>query len=121
VAKILVAEDDEQVRGMLHQMLERAGHDVAVARDGRQAVKMYRREPADVMITDMAMPKKHGYEAIRELKERFPDLKSIAITGWGSELLDLADSNGASLTMAKPVGQAELLQAVDDLLGDPDQ
>ena len=111
-----MAEDDEQVRTMLHEMLKRAGHDVVVARDGRQAVKMYQREPADVMITDMAMPKKHGYEAIGEIRHRFPDLKSIAITGWGSELLDLAESYGASRTMAKPVGQTELLDTIDDLL-----
>ena len=118
MARILLAEDDEQVRTMLGEMLERAGHDVVVAPDGRQAVKMYKREPADLMITDMAMPKKHGYEVIGEIRQRFPDLRSIAITGWGSELLALADTYGASRTLSKPVAKAELLQAVDDLLAD---
>ena len=65
--RILIIDDDTQLRQMLRQLLERQGYEVADAPDGREAMKLYRRSPADLIITDIIMPEKEGIETIIEL------------------------------------------------------
>ncbi|MDY6987588.1 MAG: response regulator [Thermodesulfobacteriota bacterium] len=120
-ARILVVDDDVQIREMLRQLLERAGYEVAEAPDGRQGIRLYRQEPADLVITDIIMPEKEGLETIRELRRDFPDVKILAISGGGRVLADeylrLAKQFGAERTLAKPFDQKELLEAVHELVG----
>lgn len=120
MARILIIEDDQQVRGMLRQTLAQAGHEVVEAADGRAGARLHRAEPADLIITDLYMPEKEGLEMIRELVQDFPDIKIIAISGGGSivrgDYLPLATNLGALRTFQKPLDVQEILKAIQDIL-----
>ncbi len=117
---VLVIDDDDKVRTMLRQSLEREGYDVLEAGDGKEGLKIFREKGADLIITDLIMPEKEGLETITELRQDYPDVKVIAISGGGrvspDEYLHLAKSLGAHLTLTKPFEREELLEAVRDLL-----
>lgn len=120
MARILVIEDEPLVRELLEATVKNAGHEVAVAADGDEGLKLYRDRPADVVITDIFMPEKEGLETIEQLRRVHPAVKVIAISG-GSPLrqidvLSWATLMGASFTFRKPVDRAELLQAIDKCL-----
>jgi len=121
MARILIIDDEEQMRGMLRQMLERAGYEVIDAADGKEGMKLFRREPADLIITDLLMPEKEGLETIMELRREFPGTKIIAISGGGREgildFLPAARKLGACATLAKPFERQEMLDAVAKALG----
>ena len=84
MARLLLADDDANVRSVLRRMLERDGHEVRVARDGFEASKMFRESPADVMILDLYMPGQEGLETLLELRAEFPDTRVIVISGGGA-------------------------------------
>ena len=120
MAKILLVEDDDLVRDMLTQLLERSGHEVASAADGEEATEYLRTGHPDIMVTDIIMPKKSGITLISEVKNRHPNLEIIAISGGGRldpiGYLDLSESLGASVSFEKPVDNNALLMAIDLLL-----
>jgi len=122
MARILLIEDDEPIRGMFSELLVRAGHEVVPMANGRDAAKVRREIAASLVITDILMPERDGLEAIGELREDAPDVKIIAISGGrkiGPELyLESAAALGADRTFAKPIDGVELLAAVDELLGE---
>ena len=121
--RILVIDDDVQMRQMLKQMLERQGYEVIDAPDGKEGLKLYRQAPTDLIITDIIMPEKEGVETIIELKRDFPDVKIIAISG-GSRGLDAHNclsyvkGLGVSHIFTKPFEHTELLEAIQELLGE---
>lgn len=120
MAKILVIDDDRQVRQMIMLTLQRDGFTVFEAEDGNQAMEMYRRERFDLVITDIVMPGKEGIETIMEMKGVDPDASIIAISGGGrinpEDYLTWARRFGVDRTFTKPVDRAELLAAVHELL-----
>ncbi len=120
MAKILLVEDDNLVRDMLTQVLQRASHTVTTATNGEEATDMLRTESPDIMITDIIMPKKSGITLISEVKNRHPNLEIIAISGGGrldpTGYLDLSESLGASVSFEKPIDNNALLMAIDLLL-----
>ncbi len=120
--RILVIDDDVQVRQMLKQTLEREGYEVVDAADGNEGIKLYRDEPTDLIITDIIMPDKEGIETIIELKRDFPDVKIIAVSGGGRidsrNYLEVAHGFGVDRTFTKPFDRAELLEAIQQLLDD---
>jgi CheY-like chemotaxis protein len=84
MARILVIDDDRDLRTLLLYELRAAGHDVRAACDGAEGLALQHELPADVVVTDIYMPEKEGIETIRELKEQFPKVKIIAMSGGGS-------------------------------------
>ena len=116
--RILVIEDDDSMRMMFHEMLEMAGHEVVEARDGDEAFIRCRHGIVDLIITDLIMPQRSGFEIIQGLKREFPELKVIAVTGWGRHLLPLARDFGADRMFEKPIGQDDLIGAIGELLGE---
>ena len=120
MARILVIDDDPQVRAMLRQMLERAGYEVVDARDGKEAIKRYHEERVDLVITDLIMPEMEGIETIMELQRDNPDAKIIAISGGGrigpESYLHIAEQLGALRTFAKPIEREEFLETVEEVL-----
>ncbi len=120
--RILIIEDDAEIRDLLSILLKRAGHLVDVAGDGIAGIHAFRTNPADLIITDLVMPGKEGLETIVDLKREFPDLKIIAISGGGvdgqNNYLNAARLCGASLTFRKPFSNQELVDAVNRLLLD---
>lgn len=124
MARVLVIDDDSQIRSMLRQMLERIGHEVDEAADGIQGVARFRRTPAELVITDLCMPAQEGIATIRQIVERAPDVQIIALSGGGAgeidsdpaERLSAAKRSGALRTLRKPIEWDELSEAVDALL-----
>lgn len=121
MARVLIADDEADVRTLLQRTLELAGHEVRVARDGNQALAALREGPVDVAVVDIYMPGKDGIETIMDIRRRHPDTKIIAITGseptTGKAMLHMARKLGAHLALAKPFTLEELLAAMLQVLG----
>jgi DNA-binding response OmpR family regulator len=120
MARILVIDDDPQVREVLKQFLERAEYEVGVAPDGNAGLKLHRADPADLVITDIVMPEKEGLATIMEFRRHLPAVGIIAISGGGKigphDYLNTAKAMGAQKTFSKPFDLQELLAAVRELL-----
>ncbi len=121
--RILVIDDDDQLRQMIRQILERSHYDVLDAPNGKEGIAIYRRDNPDLVITDIFMPEKEGLETIRELRREYPEVKIIAISGGspkteGFSSLQFAIGFGALKTLAKPFSRDQLLQLVRELLGE---
>ena len=119
-SRILIIEDDAEVRELLRTLLSRAGYAISVASDGIEGIHAYRTDPADLIITDLVMPGKEGLETIVDLRREFPDLKIIAISGGGldgqNNYLNAARLCGATMTFRKPFKNQEIIDAVNGLL-----
>jgi CheY-like chemotaxis protein len=122
MARILIIDDEPQIRSMLRLMLERGGYEVAEAHDGVEGIRQYRENPADLIITDLIMPNKDGIGMIIDLKKEFPQVKIIAMSGGGVNrpegYLDGAKKLGATRTLTKPIDRDEMLDAVKETLKD---
>ena len=110
--RILVVDDEPDLRYLLRSFFERAGHEVREAGDGAAALEAVRRSPPDLVVTDMMMPVMGGAELIRRLRAdpvtaRIPIL---AVTG------DAHLASGADTVLVKPCQRARLLAAADVLL-----
>ena len=121
MARILVIDDEPQVRRLLQIMLARAGHDVVEAADGMEGLAAVRARRPDLVVTDILMPNKEGIETIRELRREAPELPILVISGDpGSALyLEIATMLGARAALNKPFRHADLLLAVEGLLRPP--
>lgn len=118
MASILLVEDDSDVRALLRQALEQAGHAVTEAWNGEDALERYERGCCDVVVTDILMPQKDGLALIRELKRLDAGLRIIAITGGIGilDFLDVAKTLGAQRTLRKPFFMHDLVKAVEEVL-----
>jgi DNA-binding response OmpR family regulator len=129
MARILLIEDDNEVRTMLRLTLIHFGHNVIEARNGKEGLELFKRANADLVITDIVMPEKEGLEVLIKLRaKQVPLVKIIAISGGGqqkaAEYLRLAKLMGAARVLAKPFSNEALLAAIDELLpggGAPEQ
>ncbi len=120
MASILVVDDDPISRATLRSILEGSGHAVEETVDGVQAMKAFRKTPFDVVITDIFMPEKEGVELVREMRQEFPGVRIIAVSGGSSsarfDSLDWIKAFGVRHTFAKPFDRQAILAAVDELL-----
>ncbi len=119
--RILVIEDDNDVRTMICEILTREGHEILQAGNGNEGIKQLKKSRVNIVITDLLMPEKEGIETIREISKEFPEIKILAISGGGicipEDYLDLARTMGADATLPKPFGKKELLNALERLNG----
>ncbi len=120
MARILVIDDEPTVRRYFARVLDMAGHEVDVAENGREGMRMFRAHRPDLVITDILMPESDGIETITELKQDFPDTKIIAISGGGAVgphgYLKAAELLGADVVLEKPIKATELRETVNELL-----
>lgn len=119
--RILVIDDDDQIRELIREVLERGGHDVLEAENGDTGLRKLQDETVDVVVTDIIMPDKDGLETITELRADYPDIKIVAISGGGRRVnrdyLPTAQAFGADRVLYKPFRPQEVLQAVADVVG----
>ena len=117
---ILVIDDDETTRHVLRAILEREGYTVLDAPDGDKGIRQYQENPTDLVITDIIMPGKEGIETIRDLRQEFPNVKIVAISGGGrigpDSYLQMARGIGALRTLTKPIDRTALLKTVEEVL-----
>ncbi|MCB8998560.1 MAG: response regulator [Bacteroidales bacterium] len=120
MAKIYVFDDEYPILYMIKKMLEKAGHEVEIATNGREGMRLIEDEVPDMIITDIIMPEKEGLETIVELRKLHPELKIIAISGGGRVdsvgYLPSAKLLGADVIIYKPFVQADFIEAVNNLL-----
>ena len=104
MARILLIEDYDLIRGLLRETLELAGHTVIEARNGAEGLDLFRQAGADLVITDIVMPDKDGLAVVMALREQVPPVNIIAISGAGNsaDYLDLAYRMGAVKVLLKP-------------------
>jgi DNA-binding response OmpR family regulator len=120
MARILLIDDDDDVRSMLRQTLAHFGHEVIEARNGKEGLDFFSDARADLVITDIVMPEKEGLEVLKALRAREPGVKVIAISGGGrqraSENLNMARLLGAAKVLSKPFSSEVLMAAVNELV-----
>lgn len=118
--KILIIEDDEQVQKIICKMLSHSGHTIVTANNGEDGIaKMEDNPDVSIVISDLIMPRKEGIETIAEIKETWPHVSVIAISG-GRRLdpqvpLEWAELAGADITLKKPFKAQELLAAIESI------
>ena len=118
MARILVVDDEEMDRTLGRSILEDAGHQLLFASDGSAALRIYRSQEVDLVITDLAMPNLNGLLLIEQIVAHDGRALIIAVTGVSPEQLERAETLGAALTMRKPYTPGALLRAVNSLLDD---
>jgi len=121
MAKILIVDDETEIRKMLQRVLGRSGHTLFEASNGQEAIEQLQRHSHDLVITDIVMPEKEGLETIMQIRRDFPDVKIIAMSGGGrisaTHYLEMAQTIGADRTFAKPFDRTDVINAVRELLG----
>jgi DNA-binding response OmpR family regulator len=116
-AKILLAEDDANIRLGLVATLESEGYAVMAASDGAQALKLFPQEKFDLVLLDVMMPKASGYDVCRELRARGVRTPVLFLTAKGEEIDKVVGLKlGADDYVTKPFGVHELLARVEALL-----
>ena len=115
--RILLAEDDDSMRGFLVKALEKANYDVIAFANGEDAFERLKHEPFTLLLTDIVMPKMDGIELARRASELDPELKIMFITGFAAVTLN-ADLGGAkdAKVLSKPFHLKDLVQEVERLL-----
>jgi CheY-like chemotaxis protein len=117
--RVLVIDDNPDMRRTMQALLETEGFTVVVAADGEEALRRQRELPAAVVITDIFMPGKEGIETIYELRKQFPQTKIIVISGGlrakGADYFSVARELGAVKAFKKPFEPNELIEAVREL------
>ncbi|MFZ0051089.1 MAG: response regulator [Desulfobaccales bacterium] len=88
--KILVADDEMSIRLLYSEELKEEGYEVYMASNGREALEMVEKIPLDLVILDIKMPEMDGIEALRQIKEKWPDLPVILSTAYGEYRQDFA-------------------------------
>ena len=120
MGRILVIDDDDQIRALLRKALELSGHEVVEASNGKEGIRVYEEQPADLVITDILMPEKEGLECILELRRLDPAVRVIAISGGirsnTMDVLEVAGRFGACRTFWKPFDLAKVVAAVREEL-----
>ncbi len=122
MAKVLIADDEQNILISLEFLMKREGYQVVVARDGQEAVDAVFREQPDLVLLDAMMPKKTGFEVCQEVRANpacKKDMIILMLTAKGRDT-DVAKGMalGANAYMVKPFSTKELAQRVRDLLGD---
>ncbi|MBV9825904.1 MAG: response regulator [Alphaproteobacteria bacterium] len=118
MAKILVVDDDEGIRDLLHLTLVDAGHVVSVVGDGVAGLSEFRKSTPDLLIADLVMPGGEGITLINAVREEAPRCLILAISGslHADVFLPSAIRRGADLALGKPVRPDALVQQVAELL-----
>jgi DNA-binding response OmpR family regulator len=121
LGRVLLIDDDPAMRGTMRKILEREGHEVRDAPNGREGIELFRAEGADVVVTDLIMPEQEGIETIIELRELSPSVRILAVSGGEGVLgpdgrLFDAEALGADASLAKPFTVDQLRNAVAALL-----
>ena len=113
--RILLAEDDDSLRGFLSRALQRAGYEVTSCADGEEAVAVLDQE-WDLLLTDIVMPGADGIEVARVAAARQPGLRIMFITGFAAVALTAAQATPDAKVLSKPVHLRDLVNEVERMV-----
>jgi DNA-binding response OmpR family regulator len=112
--RVLVIEDNSQLRDLVRVALEGAGHEVVTATHGAEGLARLNGQAVDTVVTDLFMPEMDGIEVIAALRRRFPGVRIVAMSGRpGVDYLAVAKELGAARILRKPFAMDELVNAVE--------
>ena len=117
MARILLAEDDDDMRRFLVKALERAGYDVSDFDNGASAYERLREEPFSLLLTDIVMPGADGIEVARIAAQRQPGVRIMFITGFAAVALSAAQAAPEAKVLSKPVHLKDIVAEVDRMVG----
>ncbi len=113
MSRVLVVDDDSDIRGLVRELLERAGHDVIDAPDGNEGLRLFYAEQPDLVILDVSMPGLDGWGSLERIRE-LSDVPVLMLTARAEELDKVRGLRaGADDYVTKPFGRQELLARVD--------
>ena len=120
MARILIVDDEENVRFTLVKALKSLNHEIYQAADGNAALAILAEQEIDLIVTDIFMPNREGLETIIEIRMNWPEVKLVAMSGGGrirnTEFLDIAKKFGADLVLKKPFSMMEFRNEIGRLL-----
>src|SRR3990172_13382950 len=116
LCRILLAEDDDSMRGFLERALAKAGYEVIAFPNGAEALERLKEEPFTLLLTDIVMPKMDGIELARRAAELDPDLKIMFITGFAAVVLNNDAAPNDARVLSKPFHFNDLVRQVERLL-----
>lgn len=118
--KILIADDEPNIVTAIEYLLQRSGYEVLVASDGEAALQQVERHLPDLVLLDVMMSVKSGYEVCQRMRERpeWRHIKIIILSAKGREVeVSKGMSLGADYYLTKPFSSKELVARIDELLG----
>ena len=119
--RVLVIDDEAMVRKIVRKMLERSGHTVVEAENGKLGIEQLKSATFDLVITDIIMPEMEGIETLINVKRQRPETQVIAMSGGGRtgnvDFLQTAQKLGAAAILHKPFTMSSLASAVEEACG----
>jgi DNA-binding response OmpR family regulator len=119
--RVLIVDDEANIVAALDYLLRRSGYEVSVAATGDEALRQVEAFAPDLVLLDVMMPQKSGYEVCRRIRERpeWAAVKVVMLSAKGREAeVSKGMSLGADLYVTKPFSNAELVARIRELLGD---
>jgi DNA-binding NtrC family response regulator len=120
MANILVVDDQKDICRVIERILQKEGHKISIAADGREGGKIFDEGTFDLLITDLIMPEMDGIELIMQIKKQKPDQNIIAMSGGGigksDSYLNIAAKLGVAHTIEKPFRANDLLKVVHEII-----
>ena len=113
--RVLIVDDDAPVRDAISSVLQKAGYEVLQAGDGEQALTQFDSKQIDLVLLDLGLPDKSGWDTFEGLTSQNPTLPIIIITGQARQS-EMARAAGVGALIEKPLDAAQLLQTMHDLL-----
>ena len=118
--KVLIADDEPNIVTSLEYLMTKRGHEVKIARNGDEALALVESFLPDVVLLDVMMPRKSGYEVCQQIRERadWRHIKVVMLSAKGRESeVNKGLSLGADSYVTKPFSNQELIDKIDALLG----
>ena len=116
--RILVADDEANVRDVIVELLQLLGHDVVPAGGGIEALELYRSQEFDLVLTDLGMPDRSGWEVVAEIRQSNPRVPIVLATGWGTQIGEKeAHQRGVTRVLAKPFTVQKVSSLIAELQG----
>ena len=119
--KILIVDDEPNIVTSLEYLMQKNGYEVKIARNGDEALELVESFRPDVVLLDVMMPRKSGYEVCQKMRERkdWQHIKIVMLSAKGREAeVNKGLSLGADTYVTKPFSNQELIDKIDELLGD---
>jgi CheY-like chemotaxis protein len=117
--RVLIIDDEPVVREVLVDLLEEQGHKAAAATSGAEGIAMLERSAVDVVFTDLAMPDMDGWAVARFVRQRWPGVKVVLVTGYGTSVTQPKDEpNLVDAVLGKPFEYEDIAAVLRRLGGD---
>ncbi|MGB9629611.1 MAG: GAF domain-containing protein, partial [Thermodesulfobacteriota bacterium] len=116
-ARILIIDDEETVRDALSKILSQVHHEVTLAHEGEEGIRLFRENKFDIVLTDLGMPGLSGWEVCREIKKLSPQTPVGMITGWGAQLSEEEiEEHHIDFLISKPFDFYQIIKVVNETM-----